>query len=88
MQINLKSMDFRVTEILKPTKAKWWADIKVGDIITFRMKITGKYISCGHRESTYFTCENYDNATEFEYTDNRIVKYLKQFKLDSVIVKT
>ena len=83
--MDLHSMFYQVTSINKTTKAQFWSDIRVGDIIRFNITLKSIPSYSGHRQSTYVTCEIVNRDIEATLPQGQVIKYLKYFDIQQVI---
>jgi len=79
-QLWLTSKKQLVVGIYKKTKAKFYADIEVGDVIEFSMRIKSQY------NAVYITVKNLTKDIQHESSLNQLdqLKILSIFQLDDV----
>lgn len=83
MDIKLYSDNYTVVKILKPTKAKFFKDIKVGDLLQFTTTLSHRGSSSnGSPYASYFTAYNYRNKDSITISQSEMVNRLGHFILE------
>lgn len=81
----LRSGELRVTEILKPTKAKFFKDIQVGDTIEITHELEGLTgASGGGLYAPTYRLVNYVRNNKISISGNNLVNRLANFKLETL----
>lgn len=83
--IKLESKPFGIVEVLKQTKARFWSQLKAGDVIQLSNEVryvggasNGLYATYYKVSTTYCLPENVISG---EFSQNELLKYLKLFRI-------
>lgn len=83
--LRLNSGELRVQAILKPTKAKFFTDLHVGDslgVIHELRSTTGA--SGGGKYASYYKVMCYNRGTSITLTGNELIHRLDNFSIESI----
>jgi hypothetical protein len=84
MEIVLRSNDQRVISIIKPTKAKFFADIEVGDRLHFYLTMSRPGRNRGVTYAQYLTVLNLSNGRRSTESMTSLTNRLQSFELEEI----
>ena len=80
--INMKSKLYEVKAILRKTKAKFFVDLKVGDVIQFDLDIEPIYRGRSGLRTTDVHVTNHETDVDAYCSMNMINNYIECFELE------